>query len=834
MSIAALNPVDWWDANDWDAATTSITGMNGTVIAPNGKSPPTLTTVGSPSRKVLNFGASHALRTPFNSAYRSIFSGDCTLVILAQMMTTGGSRIMVAGRQASWNGLGNGVIDVGRDSSGTPIHYTQMFDGSSNAATIPERVTPVLLAVRKVGLTVQLCALYDGDTEVHSAVSANGPNITDIEYFCIGGGWHSLNQGKDFAWYAGGFFPSALTNADLVTIRDEAMAPRAPNAFSGLVEWWDPTMGVASTGWTGRTSNYVLQKLSAGYPDLSSASLSGLNWVYLNNVGLGMSRVDNTTSVPGVYRTGTLISIRYLVANTGQFFTPLAVGDWGAGLGGASGATGVTHLAMDQGDHASFTGAQAVQQHWDYFGGGSVTDGVQIATSNASVTGAITTEALTRNVTAVKYYRSDNLYSTATVADHSISQGAFRMNASFTYHPSFPGNSGQVYMGHTAAYNRDLEPHEVWQIQTWMRKGLIAVTPVPMDASMFGIGSFTVSDPILLRNITASMAGTSIVNWDAYLGKGLAATLSGTSSFTGVAGTKQQVSGALTGFGAFQANLQVYHTFPSATVPPYEVGAYDRESSTPVLGSIPFEAEYLTRESSFTALGSIPFSVSPVERESSHNALPSASWEFITASIASHKEWSTLSPLEIPPLVYSARESSHGVTGSLTLEVPYFDRESSHNSSVVVTYPWAWVEVPSAHRALTAQLLGVGTFGATSTVSMSLSLDLQGSATVTADMFRLVSFGVDFVGTSNFVAYVAAVSLLTAHMEGSGTMAGNARVRATPVMWTAPSAPKPVLSQAAPKIKLPSEPQQFEVLVKDPSIARWSSHRGWPIGGKRK
>lgn len=478
-TLADLNLTDWWDVDQgWDDSSHTLTGLlHGTVMGTYGRGTPVLVTQGVPNKKTLSFGATHALRTPYSSTYRSIFSGNCTLIMLATFASTGGSRCMVAGRQASWGGVGNGVIDVGQDTASN-IHYTQLYDGSSNAATIPTRTTPVLLAVRKVGLTVQICSLFDDDTVLASAVSGNGPSITDIEYFGLGGGWHSANQGRDLQLYAGGFAPYSMSDAQLVALRDLAMPPKAPPYFGGLVEWWDPSMGVDTTSWTGRYGGLRLDKLNASHANLATSTVDGLSMVRLQNTGLGTSRVGSGSEAANVFNNGTLASCHKLASNTGGFAVSLAVGDWGSGLGGASGASNVAHLAMTQADHASYNGVQAVQQHWDYFSAGSVTDGVMLPMSNAAVANKVMMEALTRTSgTNLRYVRSDNVYAAASCASHSISAASFRMNASYTYSPTSPGNYGDLYAGHTSAFNRPLAAHELWQLLMWKKKGLVYVPP---------------------------------------------------------------------------------------------------------------------------------------------------------------------------------------------------------------------------------------------------------------------------------------------------------------------------------------------------------------------
>jgi hypothetical protein len=476
-TLADLNLTEWWDiSQSWDdPSKTSLGVLQGTPIAPNGRGSPVLVDEGMPARKSLSFGATHALRTPFSSTYRSIFAGNCTLIMLAKFASTGGSRCMVAGRQASWGGVGNGVIDVGQDTASN-IHYTQLYDGSSNAATIPARTTPVLLAVRKVGLTVQICSLYDDDTMLASAVSGNGPSITDIEYFCLGGGWHSANQGRDLQLYAGGFAPYAMSDAQLVALRDIAMPPKAPPYFSGLVEWWDPAQGLAATTWQGRHAGYTFEKLNPAHADLAAATVEGLSMVHVGTTALGTPR--DGADVANVFNHGTLATCNKFATNNGQYGTPIAVGDWGAGLGAGSAGSNLTYLSVSQVDYPGSVGAMALQQYWEYFGGGSVTDGIVIANSNAAVANKVKAEAVTRKDSgALRYLRSDNLHVVGSCTPRSINNGAFRMNASYSYSPTMPGNFGDLYAGHTSAYNRDLAAHELWQLLTWKRKGWTYVPP---------------------------------------------------------------------------------------------------------------------------------------------------------------------------------------------------------------------------------------------------------------------------------------------------------------------------------------------------------------------
>lgn len=478
-TLASLGLTDWWDVDQgWDDASHTLTGvLQGTVMGTYGRGTPILLTQGQPGKRSLSFGATHALRTPFSSTYRSIFSGNCTLIMLATFASTGGSRCMVAGRQASWGGVGNGVIDVGQDTASN-IHYTQLYDGSSNAATIPTRTTPVLLAVRKVGLTVQICALYDDDTVLASAISGNGPSITDIEYFGLGGGWHSANQGRDLQLFSGGFAPYAMSDADLVALRDAAMPPKAPPYFGGLVEWWDPTMGVDATSWTGRYGGFKLEKLDAAHADLAVVTTDGLPMVHLNNTGLGTTRRGAGSEAANVFNNGTIASCNKVASNTGQYATSLAAGDWGEGLGAASAGNNLTYISMAQVSAAGSVGAMALQQYWGYFGAGSVTDGIVYSSNNALVNNAIKTEALTRKSTGVlRYVRSDNVYVPGSCTPRSINYGAFRMNASYSYSPTQPGNFGDIYEGHNSAFNRDLAAHELWQLLTWKRKGLTYVPP---------------------------------------------------------------------------------------------------------------------------------------------------------------------------------------------------------------------------------------------------------------------------------------------------------------------------------------------------------------------
>lgn len=239
QSPAELGATDWWDtAYGLDAGAGTWAGtLQGRVMQGFGKPFPGLITDGDVSYDALNFTQNTGIRTPLDAGLSATFAGDFTQVILAKLLYGPGNRILCAGRAASWNDLGYGVITMGADPATANQLYGQMYDyGGSNAITLPTVTEYALFALRKVGTTLQIAVIRTNqNTVTSSGFSGTAPNVTDAQYWSVGNHHSSTSQGVNLRLFQGGFFPSVLTDQQLLNLRD-AVAPWVPHPITVTVE----------------------------------------------------------------------------------------------------------------------------------------------------------------------------------------------------------------------------------------------------------------------------------------------------------------------------------------------------------------------------------------------------------------------------------------------------------------------------------------------------------------------------------------------------------------------------------------------------------------------
>lgn len=495
-----MSATEWWDTSS-GLTTNSWTGtIAGTVLSPSGKGVPVSSTTGVPARTLLNFWADKGLRTPFTPGYSSIFAGNCSLVLCARMSAQN-QYLVQFGRNSAWNVSGNGMC-------GLNVANNQITAQLYNGATVTTGLTagagltpswPVFLVLRKVGQTVQVLALLGpSDTIQKSSISALGPALSDAQFFSVGNPTSYTPSSIPLEVVCTGFFPYALSENQIIELRGAVLPMTPPYEISGLVEWWDPTYGVANTVWAGRQHGKDMQKVVAGHPNLAVRRINGKPWVHLQGTVLGVTREQQFAN----QYNGPITIVGERIANTNPGnLAPFAVGDWGSGLGNMN-ADGIAVQAYLQ-NPTSVTLYER-QMYYPVGGSGQRIQSRTVAGVGPAL-GVAVIDTWSRSLGdpvystyTLKYERTDNISASSWLYDNGVGYGAFRMNWAYD-----ATTSGDVDMGHHMVYNRQLEPWELLQLRMWIdHNGSYANI-----SDMRGFGTFT---PRITRSVPVSAALTAL------------------------------------------------------------------------------------------------------------------------------------------------------------------------------------------------------------------------------------------------------------------------------------------------------------------------------------
>lgn len=319
-TAAQLGATDWWDTGYSlnTGAGTWAGKIAGTVMEGFGKPFPGSFMDSSVGYTALNFTANTATRTPLSATYNALFAGNCTLVVAARMRYENGVRILCAGRTASWNDLGYGVITMGADSASGNAIFGQMYDyGGSNATSMATVTGYALFALRKSGTTLQVLAVGGSSTTIQaSAYSGTAPNVTDASYFSVGNHHSNTSQGVGMDVFQAGFFPYVLSDQDFLDLRDGEV-PWVPHPVSVTLSP-DPING------TSTLTSSMIRMLQLGADALNGEStISNPNLVRVVTLSadgiVGIATIDGGSPTVNVVLQALALNCYGVLSSNGMF-----------------------------------------------------------------------------------------------------------------------------------------------------------------------------------------------------------------------------------------------------------------------------------------------------------------------------------------------------------------------------------------------------------------------------------------------------------------------------------------------------------------------------------